>query len=130
MLNNERGLTLVELTISMMVLVVAILGIAASAGRLSTAAGQAELTALAVQAAEDRLNLILLDPQYDSLASRYALTESSVLGLPNASRQTIVNHFKVSQGSGRFLDYTRITVQVTGTGIEMPVVREAVVGAP
>ena len=130
MLTNQRGFTLVELMISMMILVVAILGIAASAGRLSTAAGQAEIKALGVQAAEDRLNLILLDPQYDSLGSRYVLTESTVLGLPNVTRQTSVSRFQIPQGGGRVMDYTRITVQVSGSGISTPIVRESVVGAP
>ena len=57
MLKSQRGFTLLELMISLVILTVAILGIAASAGRLSSAAGDAELNALAVQAAEDRMNL-------------------------------------------------------------------------
>ena len=130
MLTNTKGFTLVELMISMVILTVAILGIAVSAGRLSTAAGEAEIKALAVQAAEDRMSLILLDPMYDSLGSRYVRTESTVLGLPGVSRETMVNRFQITQASGKVLDYTRLTVQVTGSGIQTPIVRESVVGAP
>ncbi len=130
MLTGRRGFTLVELMISLVILTLAVFGIAASAGRLGGAAGEAEVKALAVQAAEDRLNLVVLDPQYDSIASRYLGTESTVLGLPGATRETLIQRYRLLQAGGGVLDYTRITVKVAGAGLAVPVVRETVVGAP
>lgn len=127
---NEQGFTLVELMIAMLILTVAILGIGASAGRLSSAAGEAELKALAVQAVEDRINFVRLDPVYDSLAARYAASESSLLGLPGYTRTTAVTRSQIAQPGGKTLDYTTITVKVDGGGLSTPIVREIVVGAP
>jgi len=127
---DTRGFSIVELMIALVILAVSILGIAASAGRLGYAAGEAELKALAVQAVEDRINFVRLDPQYDSLTVRYAKTETALLGLPGISRQTAVARSQVAQSNGQTLDYTTVTVQVTGGALGAPVVREIIVGAP
>ena len=57
-------------------------------------------------------------------------TESTVLGLTGATRETLVTRVQTSQSSGKVLDYTRITVKVTAPGLDTPIVRETVVGAP
>lgn len=128
--NDTRGFSLVEMMIAIVILTVAILGIAASAGRLSGAAGQAEMKALAVQAAEDRINFVQLDPVYDSLTSRYTATESVVVGLTGVSRQTAVTRSQITQPSGKVLDYTTVTVTVSGGVLPNAVIREIIVGAP
>ncbi len=127
---DTRGFSLVEMMISIVILTVAILGMAASAGRLSGAAGEAEIKALAVQAVEDRINFVRLDPVYDSLTARYATTESVVVGLTGVSRQTAVTRYQITQPGGKVLDYTTVTVTVSGGGLKQAVVREVIVGAP
>ena len=127
---DKRGFSLVEMMIAIVILTVAILGIAASAGRLSGAAGEAEIKALAVQAVEDRINFVRLDPIYDSLTARYAVTESVVVGLTGVTRETAVTRYQITQPSGKILDYTTVTVTVSGNGLNNPVVREVIVGAP
>ena len=127
---DKRGFSLVEMMIAIVILTVAILGIAASAGRLSGAAGEAEVKAIAVQSVEDRINFVRLDPIYDSLTARYSTTESVVVGLPGVSRQTAVTRYQVTQSNGKILDYTTVTVTVSGGVLHNPVVREVIVGAP
>ncbi len=127
---DKRGFSLVEMMIAIVILTVAILGIAASAGRLSGAAGEAEVKAIAVQSVEDRISFVRLDPIYDSLAARYATTESVVIGLPGVTRQTAVTRYQVTQSNGKVLDYTTVTVTVSGGVLRNPVVREVIVGAP
>lgn len=128
---SNRGFSLVELLVAIVLLTVALLGIAASAGRLSGAAAKAERTAQAIQALEDRINYVRLDPVYDSLSVRYAATETTVLGLSGATRQTSVTRVQtVHSVTNKVLDYTTITVTVSGGVLEEALVREIVVGAP
>lgn len=128
---SSRGFSLVELLVAIVLLTVALLGIAASAGRLSGAAAKAEATAQAIQALEDRINYVRLDPVYDSLSARYTATETTVLGLPGVTRQTSVTRVQTVQPvTNKVLDYTTITVTVSGGPLEGALAREIVVGAP
>lgn len=126
---DRRGFTLVEIVVSLLLLVVAILGIGASAAALMRHAGTAELESLAQQAAEDRLARVLLEPSYPALDA-YAITEGGIPGLEGFSRETRVDHIRTQGSGGRIIDYRRITVTVSGPPLAGPVRRVVTVAAP
>lgn len=131
LLRSNRGFSLIELLVAIVILTISLLGIAASAGRLSGAAAKAEMTAQAIQALEDRISFVRLDPVYDSLSARYTATETTVLGLSGVTRQTSVTRVQTVQPvTNKVLDYTTITVTVSGGALPESFVREIVVGAP
>lgn len=127
---DRKGFTLVELMTALVILTVAILGIAASAGRLIYTAGTTELRALAVEAAGARLQQIVLDPRYHVLDSLYVGSESTLPGLSGFTRTTQVSHVVQNVGGPQNMDYKRITVSVYGPSLPDTIVRESVVGAP
>lgn len=124
---NEGGFTIVEVVIALLILSTAVLGLGTSASQLSTAAASAELRALALEAVEDRLTSVRLDPRYGPLDSLYAGVEQDILGITGMTRTTSVLH--VSQSSPA-LDYKRITVRVVGPYLTEPLVRQIVKAAP
>lgn len=121
-----NGFTVVEVVIALTILSVAILGLGASVGGLSRSAAEAELEAIAVEAADDRLVQIRMDPRYALLDSIYAATESDT-PYPGATRVTTVTHVLSSDPD---LDYKRIFVSVTLPELPTPVTRQLIVGAP
>ncbi|MEQ8330074.1 MAG: prepilin-type N-terminal cleavage/methylation domain-containing protein [Longimicrobiales bacterium] len=123
---RRDGFTLVEVVISLVILSVAVLGMGVSASRLATVAATAELKALAIQAADDRIARVRLDPRYAALDSVYGGEEENVIG-PNTSRTTQVRHI---QETNPPLDYKIILVSVSAPFIGDPVTRQIVIGAP
>lgn len=124
----ERGFTLIEVIVAMVILSVAVLGMASSATRLATTSATAELRALALQAAEDRLSRVRLDPRYGGLDTLYSGIETGFFGVSGMTRTTSVAH--VQQSAPNALDYKRITVTVTGPMIDPPISRLLVIAAP
>lgn len=131
MLNrNREGFTLIEITIAIVILTTAVLGIAASTGRMIQPAAEAELEFRALQAVEDRLALISLDPRYQILDSLYDATETGLPGLDSLTRKTEVTRMRQSvQGAGTW-DRTEIVVTVSGGNLSSDVSRVLVLGAP
>ena len=127
---DRKGFTLVELMTALIVLTTAILGIAASAGRLIQSAGDTEVRALAVQAAGARLQQVVLDPRYPILDSIYAGSESSLPGLTGFTRTTLITHITQNVGGAVDMDYKKVTISVHGPSLADTIVRESVVGAP
>lgn len=127
---SERGFTLIEVCIAIVILTVAILGLAASTGRLLGPTTDAEFDFLALQAVEDRLSEMRLDPRYADLDSLYEGTEASLPGLPGLTRTTTVTQTRTQLSSGRWLDYKTIVVTVSGGQLARPVSRTLVMGAP
>ncbi len=127
---NKQGFTLVEMIIALLILTTAVLGIGASAGSMAQTAGTAEVDALALQAVEDKISSIMLDPRYQWLDSLYAGSESTIVGLDQYTRDTDVTRYQLTGTGGRMIDYTRITVTVDGPGTAESVARSLVLGAP
>ena len=127
---DRKGFTLVELMTALIVLTTAILGIAASAGKLIQSAGETELRALAVQAAGAKLQQVVLDPRYAILDSLYAGSESTLPGLTGFTRTTLITHVTQNVGGATDQDYKKVTVYVHGPSLGDTIVRETVVGAP
>lgn len=131
MLNHDRqGFTLIELTIAIVILTTAVLGIAASTGSMIQPAGDAEIEFQALQSVEDRLALITLDPRYPILDSLYSATETGVPGLGAMTRTTVVTRRRQTLTGGGIWDRTEIVVTVSGGRLNEDVSRMLVLGAP
>lgn len=126
--SREAGFTLVEVVVALVILSTAVLGLASSAAQLTTAAASAEIRALAQVAVDDRLARVRLDPRYASLDSLYAGAESDLFEVPGLRRTTTVT--RITQDEGRPVDYTLVTIVVTGPSITSPISRRIVVAAP
>lgn len=127
MLTARGGFTVIEVIVALVILSTAVLGLAGSATRLTTAAATAELRAQAVYAADDRIGRIEMDGRYTLLDSLYEAVENGVPA-PGFMRTTTVEHIRVT--SPDTLDYLMVTVNVTGPGLTAPVKRTLVVAAP
>ncbi len=122
------GFTLVEVIVAMTILSVAVLGLASSTARLTTTSASAELRALALEAAEDRLGRVRLDPRYGGLDTLYSGVDTDLFGIAGMTRTTSVDH--VQQSSPHPLDYKRVTVTITGPRLDPPISRRLVIAAP
>lgn len=126
--SRKEGFTLVEVVVALVILSTAVLGLASSASRLATTSAAAELRALAMEAVEDRIARVRLDPRYGGLDTLYAGVETDLFGITGVTRTTAVVH--VHQGPPQPLDYKRISVTVTGPMLTPPVSRQIIIGAP
>lgn len=126
---NRDGFTIVEVLLALVLLGFVIMGFQAATGEIIHYAGQGDLETVATHLAEDRLDLIRLDPDYVHLVGRYRGTEVGLPGYPDLTRTTTVVRTNIEQSTGR-LDYTTITVAVDGSGLRGPVARTIVVAAP
>jgi len=130
MLTRERqaGFTLVEVIVALVILAVAVLGLASSGARLATTGATAELRALALEGVEDRLARVRLDPRYGGLDTLYAGVDTDLFGIEGLTRTTSVVHVQTAAPGA--VDYRRITVTVTGPLLTPPVSRQLIVAAP
>jgi Tfp pilus assembly protein PilV len=126
---KAAGFTLIEITIAILILTAAVLGIASSTGKMIAPALSAETNFQALQAVEDRLSLIRMEPRYGKLDSLFAGTQTGLPGITGATRTTTVTRTRTTLTGGKVLDYTTIVVTVTGTRLKVPVSRKLVVAA-
>lgn len=124
---RERGFTLLEVMVALVILAIAILGIAQTTASMVHTVAVSSREQAAVQLVEDRIELIRVDPNYAGLDSTYAKTENSFATLPGFTRTTTVTQVG---GSGQTNDYKMITVKVTGPGLSAAVSRTITVAAP
>jgi type II secretory pathway pseudopilin PulG len=127
---SQGGFTLIEITIAILILTAAVLGIAASTGRMIAPTGEAEIEFKALQIIEDRLAAIRLEPRYGVLDSLFSGTQSTLPGLPGYTRTTLVERHEIPQTGGKILDYTEVVVTVSGPGLATDRFRKLVLGAP
>jgi len=126
---NNKGFTLVEMIISLVILAVAIMGIGSTTARLARVAVEAENSGLALQAVEDRISRIRLHPIYQQLDSIFTESDVDVAGLPDYKRSTSLT--RVTEKYGKYkkdVDYTQITVTVNGPGLAEPISRTVAIG--
>lgn len=126
---NRSGFTLVEVVMALVILAVGILGISASVSRLSLTSASIEQRAMALQAAQDRVSLILLHPRYGELDSLFSGTETNPAGLEGFSRTTSITRIQSPGPGGQVEDFSRITVSVDGTMLTRPVQQTVMVAA-
>lgn len=125
---SRKGFTLVEIIFAITILSVAILGIAASATRMLDLAGDAEIRTRALQAADDRINQIQVDPRYSELESLYEGTESDLPGLEDFDRITAIDVVQENIQGGGTLEYTVVAVTVEGPVLSSPIKRTIIRG--
>ncbi len=73
---------------------------------------------------------IQLHPIYQQLDSIYTESAAAIAGLEGYNRQTDITRV-IQQGEreGKYIDFTRITVTVTGPGLTDPVSRSITIGS-
>jgi len=126
---NNKGFTMVEMIISLVILAVAILGLSSTTARLARVAVVAETNALALQAVEDRISRIRLHPVYQQLDSLFSESDVEVPGFPEYTRSTNLTRILLpGDRDGKYIDYTRITVTVDGPGLTEPISRTVALG--
>jgi hypothetical protein len=112
-----------EVVVSMGILVLAVVGLGATSGRLARLAAEAENRARALEAVEDRLSMIRLHPDYQELESLFSESNVGVPGLPAYLRSTKLTRVVQPGEEGREVDFTHITVTVLGPGLIEPISR-------
>lgn len=126
---NTGGFALVELMVALVVLAVAILGVAGSTSGMAVRASTAEVRSEALQAVDDQIARVSMDPRYGLIDSLYAGTDS-LLHMPGYRRVTTVDSVEVDLSGDNTATFRRVTVAVQGPGLPGGVARTIVLGAP
>jgi prepilin-type N-terminal cleavage/methylation domain-containing protein len=121
---DSRGFTLIEIMMALVVLTVAILGLATSTSGFMHVVTVGQERSTAIQLAQQRVEQIQMDPDYADLDSIYGGTESS---LPGASGYTRITTIVQSTDS---LDYKTVTVSVIDPTAADTIRRTIIVAAP
>lgn len=125
-MNDEKGFTLVEVMIALVILAVVMLGVAGTTGAMLLQAAEDEQSTTAVQLVHDRIEVVLTDPDYENLKDNYGGSETDLPGAPDMTRITTIKPMTVP-GEGA-IDAKKVSVRVTGDGLGQPVARTAVRG--
>lgn len=126
----REGFSLVESVVAMLILTLGLTGIQVVTSRYLNIVTTSDRRAEALQLVRDRLDQVRSDPAYDKITSRYNnVVEKNLGGLDGLERRTIARRVQqdVSDGGG-VIDFTRVTVTVTGSGISGEVKRSITVG--
>jgi Tfp pilus assembly protein PilV len=118
---------MIEIMIALVILMIVVLGMATSTGRFIRQVADSDLQVAAIQLADDRVQTVLMDPDYNGLDTLYAGTETGFATLNGFSRETVI---QLVGGLGQSTNHKRIVVTVTGPGLANPVKRSATVAAP
>lgn len=124
---RRRGFTMIEVMMALVILGAVVLGMATSTGRFMRQVSESDLENAALQLAEDRIQTVRLDPDYERLEANYEGTEADFPTLDGFTRETMV--MRVG-GRGQRVNHTRIMVTVDGPGLDRPIRRSATVAAP
>jgi prepilin-type N-terminal cleavage/methylation domain-containing protein len=120
-MRDNRGFTLIEVIIAMVILLTVIAAMATATGGFVRSVSEDDYRAAATQLADDRIQAIEMDPNYNGL-NAYAVTENAFPTLAGYSRTTRVT---VVNAGGQ--NHTIITVTVNGPGLVRPVTRTTTV---
>lgn len=107
----RRGLTLVEVVVSLSILGGVLLGLGMFSVRLSQATSAARLRVTGAQLAATRLDSVKTAPRYTAVDSMFVATEATVPNYPGYARRTWVT--RVGGLVTDTIDYKIVTVQVT-----------------
>jgi prepilin-type N-terminal cleavage/methylation domain-containing protein len=124
-MNGERGFTLIEVIIALTILLVVMVGLVTMTGKTTNIAATSDRQEAAVQLASDRLDQVRSNPDYAGLDTTYGGTESSFPTLPGFTRTTLLVRTLSSTQ-----DFKRVTVTVSGPGVNPAVSRTVTVAAP
>ncbi len=110
---------------SLVLLSVVILGLGTAMALVVSNVTVGSQQSAALQLVEDRLDLVRTHPNYGTIESVFAGSETQLPGSPGFERTTTVVHTMADSA-----DFKTVTVQVTGPGVDVPVARTATVAAP
>ncbi|MFV2007660.1 MAG: hypothetical protein ACC667_09445 [Longimicrobiales bacterium] len=127
---DRNGFSLVEMTTAVLILTMGILGMGATAGRMTTAAEAARVRSEALQAVEDQLSQIQMDPRYTLLDSLYVSTKAAIPGVVGLVRSVSITRTEKTVVGGGVIDYKEIYVLVDGPRLPEGLSRTLVVAAP
>ena len=125
--SSRAGFTLIEIMIALVILSVVVIGMSSATGTFLHRVTVDDITVSAIALADDRIETILMDPDYRALDTAYVGTESNFPGLAGMTRVTVITRVG---GTGQTQDHKRIVVTVSGTGLKAPIKRSATVAAP
>lgn len=126
---GERGVTLIEVIIAMVILTVVLLGMGSFAVRFTRTVQQSDARTVAVNLAAQRISEVRSSPNYSGMEASYNGTEATIAGFTGFSRTTQI----VRTGGPRptfTQDYKTITVSVVAPGITQPIKKTVVIAAP
>jgi len=126
---SRGGFSLIEVITSLVLLAVIILALQTAALKLLHQSSTDTRTTTALQLVQDRFALIEADPNYASLEATYNATEPNAGGNTGLTRTTSIAQSRTRVGT-KYVDYKRVTVTVSGTGLPAPLARTVTVGAP
>jgi prepilin-type N-terminal cleavage/methylation domain-containing protein len=120
-MRDRRGFTLIEVIIAMVILLTVISAMATATGGFVRSVAEDDLRAAAVQLADDRIQAIEMDPDYNNFGA-YAVTENNFPTLAGFTRVTRIT--RITAGGQ---DHTVVSVVVNGPGLVRPVQRTTTV---
>lgn len=122
------GFTLIETIVALIILGVALLGLALFVSRMAHAGTDSNLLGTANELAADRIETIKSDLTYSTIDA-FAGTETSIPGVGNAGfvRQTIIRH--VGGDVSDSVDYRVVTVVVTNPAMPDTIRKTTVIAA-
>ncbi|MGD0484452.1 MAG: prepilin-type N-terminal cleavage/methylation domain-containing protein [Gemmatimonadales bacterium] len=126
---RRRGVTLIEIMISVVILSVVLLGMGRYLVSFSQTVRTSEARTMAVALASSRISEIRASPNYSGLETNYATTETSITGFPGFTRSTTITHLGGPRPTYTN-DYKTVTVVVTAPGIAAPIKKTIIVAAP
>ncbi len=128
-MTDREGFTLVELMVALVLLVVVFGALQGAGARFAHHVVVADRTATAIELADGRVEEIRMYPNYPSIESTFAGTETDPDGVTGLQRATVVAHTVDSTATG-VVDYKTVTVTVGGQGLSSDVARTIILAAP
>lgn len=128
-MTSREGFTIVEILMAVVLLSFVVMGFQAVTGEIVHYSAQNNRESVATQLVEDRLAMIRMYPGYDHLAQQFGGTET-LAGFPGLVRTTVVHVMADTLMMSGIAHYTRITVSVSGTGLNTPISRTISLAAP
>jgi prepilin-type N-terminal cleavage/methylation domain-containing protein len=123
----RRGMTLIEVMVSLVLLAGVALGMAGFVAGFARSSRGSDARLTASDLASERLEEVKRATAYDSIESKYAKTENSIAGHAGFVRTTAIA--RVGGAPTDSVDYKIITVTVTGPGLDAPVRKSSGISA-
>ena len=126
---GERGVTLIEVIVAMVILTVVLLGMGTFAVRFTRTVQQSDARTVAVELASQRISEVRSSPNYAALETTYNGVEATISGFTGYSRTTQITRTGGLRPTNQ-QDFKTVTVSVKAPGITAPISKTVIVAAP